>query len=221
MAVAAADLEDAWDCLGDEEAAPPDVDVFEEDGLRKVRRGSDCQSVLGGTAAAAARSKAATCQPSSGPCPSRASTATPGRALSTGSPPAAPTPSSRCRLCATLPAAGVRFHLPRTHGINDAPPSPALPRCQCPRPALPSNIPSPRPIPRPHLQYCDAIRFGDLPRFLEIEAACAEWYFPTLDRGAGALLHIAADHGQLAAAKFLVRYTCACGCFNTASHTLV
>lgn len=30
------------------------------------------------------------------------------------------------------------------------------------------------------------------------------WWFPTLDRGAGALLHFAADHGQLAAARFLV-----------------
>ena len=50
----------------------------------------------------------------------------------------------------------------------------------------------------------DAVRFGDLPRFLRIEAATQGWWFPTLDRGAGALLHFAVDHGQLEMVKFLV-----------------
>ena len=42
----------------------------------------------------------------------------------------------------------------------------------------------------------DAIRRGDLDTFRDIEAACGDWWFPTLDRGAGAALHIAVDHGQ-------------------------
>ncbi len=54
------------------------------------------------------------------------------------------------------------------------------------------------------LQYIDAVRFGNLALFQRIEAACGDWWFPTLDRGAGAALHIAADHGQLAAARFLI-----------------
>jgi Ankyrin repeats (many copies) len=54
------------------------------------------------------------------------------------------------------------------------------------------------------MQYVDAIRFGDLPAFLQIESACQAWWHPTLDRGAGALLHFAVDHGQLSMVKFLV-----------------
>lgn len=54
------------------------------------------------------------------------------------------------------------------------------------------------------LQYVDAIRFGDLPAFLKIESACQAWWSPTLDRGAGPLLHFAVDHGQLSMVKFLV-----------------
>ena len=54
------------------------------------------------------------------------------------------------------------------------------------------------------VQYVDALRFGDIPRFKQIEAACEGWWFPTLDRGAGALLHLVVDHGQLAAVKFLI-----------------
>lgn len=54
------------------------------------------------------------------------------------------------------------------------------------------------------LQYVDAVRFGDLPRFRRIEAACQGWWFPSLDRGAGGLLHFAADHGQLGATHFLL-----------------
>jgi hypothetical protein len=53
-------------------------------------------------------------------------------------------------------------------------------------------------------QYVDALRLGDLSRWLEIEKETELWYFPTLDRGAGATLHFAADHGQLRVAKFLV-----------------
>ena len=46
-------------------------------------------------------------------------------------------------------------------------------------------------------QYVDAVRRGDLTEFKTIEAETADWWFPTLDRGAGAALHIAADHGQV------------------------
>ena len=42
----------------------------------------------------------------------------------------------------------------------------------------------------------DAIRHGDLEEFKRIEAASGDWWFPTLDRGAGAALHIAVDHAQ-------------------------
>lgn len=111
MAAAAAPEEETWDCFQDEKAAPVDVDVFEEDGLRKGINGY------------------------------------------------------------TWP--GIEYGEPPSCAYT-------------------------------FFEYCDAIRFGDLMHFQEIEAACKEWYFPTLDRGAGALLHIAADHGQLAAAKFLV-----------------
>ena len=45
-------------------------------------------------------------------------------------------------------------------------------------------------------QYVDAIRHGDLDEFKRIEAASGDWWFPTLDRGAGAALHIAVDHAQ-------------------------
>ena len=48
----------------------------------------------------------------------------------------------------------------------------------------------------PSPQYVDAVRHGDLPQFLEIEQHTSDWWFPTLDRGAGAALHIACDHGQ-------------------------
>ncbi|KAL4452734.1 hypothetical protein ABPG75_008396 [Micractinium tetrahymenae] len=111
MAAAAEPAADAWDSLEEEAATPPDVDVFEEGGLRKGINGY------------------------------------------------------------TWP--GIEFGEPPSCAYT-------------------------------FFEYCDAIRFGDLKRFLEIEAACKEWFFPTLDRGAGTLLHIAADHGQLQAAKFLI-----------------
>ena len=53
-------------------------------------------------------------------------------------------------------------------------------------------------------QYIDAIRLDDLPRFRKLEQECREWWFPTLDRGAGAALHCAADHGRLEAARYLL-----------------
>ena len=46
------------------------------------------------------------------------------------------------------------------------------------------------------LQYVDALRLGDLDKFEEIEAESGDWWGPLLDRGAGAALHFAVDHGQ-------------------------
>jgi hypothetical protein len=42
----------------------------------------------------------------------------------------------------------------------------------------------------------DAVRHGDLAEFKRIEASSGDWWFPTLDRGAGAALHFAVDHAQ-------------------------
>lgn len=52
--------------------------------------------------------------------------------------------------------------------------------------------------------YIDAIRHGNMERFLEIERESRDWWFVSLDRGAGAALHFACDHGQLGFVKFLV-----------------
>lgn len=49
----------------------------------------------------------------------------------------------------------------------------------------------------PLLQYIDALRFGDIGKFQAIEKKAEGWYFPTLDRGQGATLHFACDHGQV------------------------
>jgi hypothetical protein len=46
-------------------------------------------------------------------------------------------------------------------------------------------------------QYVDALRLGDVARFKDIEAESRDWWFASLDRGAGAALHFAADHGQV------------------------
>ena len=43
----------------------------------------------------------------------------------------------------------------------------------------------------------DTLTTGDVRRFEEVEAACCGWWFPTLDRDAGAALHFAVDHGQV------------------------
>ncbi|BDA44410.1 probable protein phosphatase 1 regulatory subunit 27 at N-terminal half [Coccomyxa sp. Obi] len=54
------------------------------------------------------------------------------------------------------------------------------------------------------VKYIDALRFGNLERFKEIEEEAGDWWFPTLDRGAGAALHFAAESGQLECVRFLV-----------------
>lgn len=48
------------------------------------------------------------------------------------------------------------------------------------------------------MQYVDALRLGDMARFKDIEAESQDWWFASLDRGAGAALHFATDHGQVA-----------------------
>ena len=40
--------------------------------------------------------------------------------------------------------------------------------------------------------------------FKRIQDLTKEWWFPTLDRGAGALLHFAVDHGRLDMIKYLI-----------------
>ena len=47
------------------------------------------------------------------------------------------------------------------------------------------------------LQYVDALRCGKLQQFKHIESESSDWWFPTLDRGSGACLHFAVDHGQV------------------------
>ena len=69
--------------------------------------------------------------------------------------------------------------------------------------AAPPPTTSHRPL-RLAPQYIDALRLGDLARFRRLEAACQGWYTPSLDRGAGAALHFAVDHGRLEAVKYLV-----------------
>ncbi|KAK9832373.1 hypothetical protein WJX74_008019 [Apatococcus lobatus] len=53
-------------------------------------------------------------------------------------------------------------------------------------------------------EYCDAIRLGKLELFKAIERESTGWWTTELDRGAGSVLHIAVDHGQLECVKFLV-----------------
>ena len=53
-------------------------------------------------------------------------------------------------------------------------------------------------------QYVDAVRQGGLEEFKRIQAATQEWWFPTLDRGAGAVLHFAVDHGKFDIVKYLI-----------------
>ena len=50
-------------------------------------------------------------------------------------------------------------------------------------------------------QYIDALRLGHLDHFEEIEEDSGDWWFPTMDRGAGAALHFAAEHGQVSFSK--------------------
>uniref|UniRef100_A0A7S0RHN8 Uncharacterized protein n=1 Tax=Pyramimonas obovata TaxID=1411642 RepID=A0A7S0RHN8_9CHLO len=61
--------------------------------------------------------------------------------------------------------------------------------------------------PRPKysfFQYIDAARLGNRQSFETIQEADRDWWFPNLDRGAGAALHFAVDHGQLEFVKYLV-----------------
>ncbi len=46
------------------------------------------------------------------------------------------------------------------------------------------------------LQYIDALRLGDTARFEHIERVDGAWWSVDMDRGAGAALHFAAEHGQ-------------------------
>ena len=50
-------------------------------------------------------------------------------------------------------------------------------------------------------QYVDALRLGDLGAFCRIEEESGDWWHPLLDRGAGAAMHFAADHGQARASN--------------------
>ncbi|KAK9808893.1 hypothetical protein WJX72_005921 [[Myrmecia] bisecta] len=53
-------------------------------------------------------------------------------------------------------------------------------------------------------EYIDPLRLGDLELFKLVEAGSAAWWSVDMDRGAGAALHFAVDHGQLACVRFLV-----------------
>ena len=46
-------------------------------------------------------------------------------------------------------------------------------------------------------QYIDALRLGDITRFEHIERVDGAWWSVDMDRGAGAALHFAVDHGQV------------------------
>ncbi|KAK9861407.1 hypothetical protein WJX84_003615 [Apatococcus fuscideae] len=49
-----------------------------------------------------------------------------------------------------------------------------------------------------------SLRLGNLELFKAIEKESTSWWSTQLDRGAGTVLHIAAEHGQLECVKFLV-----------------
>jgi hypothetical protein len=54
--------------------------------------------------------------------------------------------------------------------------------------------------PRPQFsffEYIDALRVGDVERFKAIQDTDRDWWGVTLDRGGGAALHFAVDHGQV------------------------
>ena len=53
-------------------------------------------------------------------------------------------------------------------------------------------------------EYVDVVRRGTLEEFEQIQNDTAEWWFPTLDRGAGSLIHFAVDHGRLDMVTHLV-----------------
>ena len=53
-------------------------------------------------------------------------------------------------------------------------------------------------------EYVDAMRNGTLEEFTKIQEQTKEWWSPTLDRGAGALIHFAVDHGRLDMVRHLL-----------------
>ena len=61
------------------------------------------------------------------------------------------------------------------------------------------------PSPRySFFEYVDSVRNGTLGEFTEIQEQTKEWWSPTLDRGAGALIHFAVDHGRLDMVRHLL-----------------
>lgn len=88
----------------------------------------------------------------------------------------------------------------RRRRCRQPPPDAHRPHAGCAPPTLPPATP---PVDC-GLQYVDALRLGDVAAFRRIEAACEGWYSVGLDRGAGAALHFAVDHGRLEAVRFLV-----------------
>jgi len=63
---------------------------------------------------------------------------------------------------------------------------------------------APPSYPLSFAQYCAFAEQGDIAAFVRHSATNCPWWTPTVDRGAGALLHIAVDHGQLAFVQWLV-----------------
>jgi len=55
------------------------------------------------------------------------------------------------------------------------------------------------------LQYVDALRLGNIELFKEIEEESGDWWSPMMDRGAGALLHFAAEHGQVSFTVLIIK----------------
>ena len=62
------------------------------------------------------------------------------------------------------------------------------------------------PVPRySFFEYVESIRSAEsLDDFKQIQEQTKEWWSPTLDRGAGALIHFAVDHGRLDMVRYLV-----------------
>ena len=53
-------------------------------------------------------------------------------------------------------------------------------------------------------EYVDSMRNGTLEDFKSIQEQTKEWWSATLDRGAGALIHFAVDHGRLDVVRYLL-----------------
>jgi hypothetical protein len=54
-------------------------------------------------------------------------------------------------------------------------------------------------------EYVDSVRNGTLEDFNVIQEQTKEWWSPNLDRGAGALIHFAVDHGRLDMVRHLLK----------------